>query len=112
MYASTHGLVAKFSYLRYDSSVHRNTACPISLLWRPLRLFLRRYLAMQLQVVNELGRIHRCDCITLMKGLESESIDLVFAAPPFNIGYDYDEYHDKHADETYVDWCVEWMSQV
>jgi site-specific DNA-methyltransferase (adenine-specific) len=38
----------------------------------------------------EIGKIHRGDCIELMRQIESGTIDLVFADPPFNIGYDYD----------------------
>ena len=30
-----------------------------------------------------------------MKQIEPGTIDLVFADPPFNIGYEYDEYHDE-----------------
>ena len=41
------------------------------------------------------NKIHQGDCIKLLDQLEPGSIDLVFADPPFNIGYDYDVYHDK-----------------
>ena len=33
-----------------------------------------------------------------MKQIEPGTIDLVFADPPFNIGYEYDEYHDRQDD--------------
>lgn len=36
-------------------------------------------------------------------------VDLVFADPPFNIGYDYDKYEDKVDHEQYVQWSEEWM---
>ena len=35
------------------------------------------------------------DCIKGLKGLADESVDLVFADPPFNIGYEYDSYDDR-----------------
>lgn len=35
--------------------------------------------------------------------------DLIFADPPFNIGYEYDKYHDKVDYDTYVDWSERWM---
>lgn len=57
------------------------------------------------------GKIHQGDCIKLMKKIDDESIDLVFADPPFNIGYEYDEYDDRQDDEKYLDWCTEWMSE-
>lgn len=38
-----------------------------------------------------------------MKGLETESVDLAFADPPFNIGYEYDVYEDRSDGEQYLD---------
>jgi site-specific DNA-methyltransferase (adenine-specific) len=42
----------------------------------------------------------------------SSSIDLVFADPPFNIGYDYDIYDDRRGTESYLDWCKAWGREV
>lgn len=39
-------------------------------------------------------------------------VDLVFADPPFNIGYDYDQYDDRREDQDYLDWSLQWMEQV
>lgn len=36
-------------------------------------------------------------------------IDLVFADPPFNIGFQYDEYNDKVDHDQYVSWTRRWM---
>ncbi|VAX41248.1 adenine-specific methyltransferase [hydrothermal vent metagenome] len=52
------------------------------------------------------------DCIEGMKELKEGSIDLVFADPPFNIGYEYDEYNDKLEADQYLDWSRQWMSEV
>lgn len=57
------------------------------------------------------GKIHQGDCLKLMKKIDDGSIDLVFADPPFNIGYEYDEYDDRQDDEKYLDWCTEWMTE-
>jgi DNA modification methylase len=35
------------------------------------------------------------DCIAGLNKLTEGSVDLVFADPPFNIGYDYDVYRDE-----------------
>lgn len=40
------------------------------------------------------------------------SVDLAFADPPFNIGYDYDRYDDRQRPEDYLRWCREWMAEV
>ncbi|MCI0335648.1 MAG: site-specific DNA-methyltransferase [Planctomycetes bacterium] len=60
----------------------------------------------------ETGRIHQGDCIEWMRQIEAGTIDLVFADPPFNIGYEYDEYHDHHEDEAYLTWSKHWMEEV
>ncbi len=52
------------------------------------------------------------DCIELMRQMPSECVNLAFADPPFNIGYDYDEYDDKHNDDDYLEWSRSWMEQV
>jgi site-specific DNA-methyltransferase (adenine-specific) len=60
----------------------------------------------------ETGQIHQGDCIDLMGQIEAGSIDLVFADPPFNIGYSYDEYHDRQDADEYVAWSRSWISEV
>lgn len=59
-----------------------------------------------------LGKIHQGDCIAKMKKLPAGSVDLVFADPPFNIGYKYDAYEDSLEEEKYLEWSSNWMSQV
>src|SRR5580698_490416 len=60
----------------------------------------------------ELNKIHRGDCIKLLnKGPESW-IDLVFADPPFNIGYLYHGYDDKLKTEDYLKFSEDWMRAV
>lgn len=52
------------------------------------------------------------DCIKEMSKLPPESIDLVFADPPFNIGKDYDEYDDEMPSGSYKSWSEEWIEEV
>jgi DNA modification methylase len=59
-----------------------------------------------------LNTIHNADCIESMQGLPAGSVDLVFADPPFNIGYDYDVYNDKQERQQYLDWSKKWISAV
>ena len=55
----------------------------------------------------------RCgDCLEGMKKLESGSIDLAFADPPFNIGFEYDLYEDQLDADKYLAWCHDWIGQV
>lgn len=59
-----------------------------------------------------LGKIHHGDCVQGMQGIPDGAIDLAFADPPFNIGYEYDEYDDRLDSEKYLEWSAAWMGQV
>jgi DNA modification methylase len=52
------------------------------------------------------------DCISLMQQQPAGSVDLVFADPPFNIGYEYDVYNDKQAKADYLAWSKQWIGAV
>ncbi len=60
----------------------------------------------------QLDAVYPMDCLEGFKQLEDGSIDLVFADPPFNIGYQYDVYRDELHDEAYLDWCEAWLAEV
>jgi site-specific DNA-methyltransferase (adenine-specific) len=59
-----------------------------------------------------LNTIQHGDCISGLRQLASETIDLAFADPPFNIGYDYDVYDDKQSYHSYLEWTRQWMTEV
>jgi len=59
-----------------------------------------------------LNTIHLQDCIQAMQGMDEGCVDLAFADPPFNIGYEYDVYQDKKESTAYLDWSREWISAV
>src|SRR5438270_701023 len=42
-----------------------------------------------------IDRVHTGDCLDLFARVRTGTVDLVFADPPFNIGYDYDVYDDR-----------------
>jgi site-specific DNA-methyltransferase (adenine-specific) len=52
------------------------------------------------------------DCVAGLRSLPPGSVDLVFADPPFNIGYSYDVYDDRKEHEHYLDWSREWIGGV
>ena len=56
--------------------------------------------------------IRQGDCVELMRQMPTGTVDLAFADPPFNIGYDYDAYHDEQTDDDYLDWSRAWMEEV
>ncbi|MHC4388201.1 MAG: DNA-methyltransferase [Planctomycetota bacterium] len=57
-----------------------------------------------------LNKIICGDCIELLGKVRRPFADLIFADPPFNIGYEYDKYNDKVERETYVQWSERWMT--
>jgi len=57
-----------------------------------------------------LNKIIPGDCIEILNGVETPFADLIFADPPFNIGYKYDKYHDKKEKEHYIEWTRQWMT--
>ncbi len=59
-----------------------------------------------------LDRLHQGDCLELFRGVATGSIDLIFADPPFNIGYDYDIYDDRLEAESYLKWSLAWGREV
>jgi len=60
----------------------------------------------------KLNDVHQGDSIQLMRAMPAGCVDLAFADPPFNIGYDYDVYHDKKEHNVYLDWSREWIGAV
>ncbi len=52
------------------------------------------------------------DCVTLLDKLPVGSVDLAFADPPFNIGYEYDVYHDRRQKDEYLKWTDSWLSSL
>lgn len=61
---------------------------------------------------RRLDQVHNQDCIAGMRKLDAGSVGLVFADPPFNIGYDYDLYRDKLERDRYLDWSRDWTAEV
>lgn len=47
-----------------------------------------------------------------MKGFKDESVDVVFADPPFNLDKKYGKYKDKIDDDKYIEWSYKWISEV
>jgi len=50
------------------------------------------------------------DCIEVLGKTKEPFADLIFADPPFNIGYKYDKYYDKVKKKNYIAWTKQWIS--
>jgi site-specific DNA-methyltransferase (adenine-specific) len=62
--------------------------------------------------VLPIDQLHEGDCLAGLARLPDGSVDLAFADPPFNIGYDYDIYDDRKAADDYLDWTRRWTAEV
>jgi site-specific DNA-methyltransferase (adenine-specific) len=63
-------------------------------------------------MAKEIDTVLNQDCLAGLRKLDEGVVDLAFADPPFNIGYDYDVYHDRLESEKYVHWCRDWTAEV
>ena len=50
------------------------------------------------------------DCLSVLPTLPAGAVDLLFADPPFNIGYGYDVYQDKRGKADYLRWTEAWLA--
>jgi len=57
-----------------------------------------------------LNKIICGDCIEVLSSIRKPFADLIFADPPFNIGYEYDKYNDKVEHKNYIAWTKDWMT--
>ncbi len=65
------------------------------------------------QKINKyLNRIVLGDVIDIMKKIPSESVDMVFADPPFNLKKKYGSYNDNKEIKEYLDWCYKWLDEM
>lgn len=59
-----------------------------------------------------LGALYHGDCLPWLRALPSESVDLVFADPPFNLKKLYGKgVTDDMAEHEYLDWCKAWITE-
>jgi site-specific DNA-methyltransferase (adenine-specific) len=58
------------------------------------------------------NQVIRGNSIELLNELPEGWVDLVFADPPFNIGYLYHNYEDRKSDKDYLDFSTDWMRAV
>ena len=61
------------------------------------------------ELINEI--IHG-DCIEVMQRIPSDSIDVTFADPPFNLKKKYGAYKDEKKTDDYLKWCKEWILEM
>jgi len=55
--------------------------------------------------------LHNGDTLEVLRGLESASVDMVFADPPFNVGIKYAGKASNDDRANYPEWCAEWITE-
>ncbi|MDI4659574.1 MULTISPECIES: DNA methyltransferase [Cobetia] len=61
---------------------------------------------------TELGSLYREDCLDYLKSIDSDSVDLIFADPPFNLDKMYpSDMNDNLKEEEYLKWTESWMNE-
>lgn len=61
---------------------------------------------------SKYGILYHGECLKFLSSLPDESIDLIFADPPFNLGKEYGKgISDRLEEDRYLDWSQQWLSE-
>jgi len=58
-----------------------------------------------------INQILKGDCLKLFKSIPNNSVDCIFADPPFNLNKKYNSHVDKLVETEYLDWCKLWIDE-
>ncbi len=65
---------------------------------------------MPIKHIHQNTTIYQGNCLEVLATLPSESVDLIFADPPYNIGKVFGDFKDVWAtDFEYAQWCYSWL---
>lgn len=64
-------------------------------------------------LTTQYGQLFEQDCLEMLRQLDSESVDLAFADPPFNLGKEYSsKINDDLSRDHYLRWCYSWLEEM
>ncbi|OBY80372.1 modification methylase [Paenibacillus sp. KS1] len=64
------------------------------------------------QFSTSLGKLYKADCLEIMDSLPDESVDLIFADPPFNLKKEYESgVNDGLSKTSYLNWSEKWITE-
>jgi len=66
----------------------------------------------QFTVGRSTVRFYLGDCLSVLPGLEPQSIGAVVTSPPYNIGVKYRSYQDDLPRKQYLNWSYRWLGAV
>jgi site-specific DNA-methyltransferase (adenine-specific) len=66
-----------------------------------------------LKLATDRGALYKGDCLALLSAVDANTIDCIFADPPFNLGKSYgsDTITDQLPDEAYLKWTRQWLDE-
>jgi len=56
-------------------------------------------------------KIIQGDTLQVLQSIPSESVDLIFADPPYNIGKDFNGLKDQLNEDDFLSWCYLWLEE-
>jgi site-specific DNA-methyltransferase (adenine-specific) len=60
---------------------------------------------------NDKVTVYNGDCFDCLLDIEDDSVDLIFADPPYNIGKKFGDFIDTWSSDTqYAEWCYQWLT--
>ncbi len=57
------------------------------------------------------GKAHKADCVKIMQSMRANSVQMIFADPPFNLNKKYNSYKDKMKFTEYMEWTEQWLEE-
>jgi site-specific DNA-methyltransferase (adenine-specific) len=61
---------------------------------------------------TQYGALFQADCLQLLPTIESNTVDTIFADPPFNLGKNYGQnVNDNLPEQDYINWCHSWIDE-
>ena len=77
--------------------------------WTPTDIVKPR-IEQRLAFSSRYGALYEGDCLNILPFITDESIDTIFADPPFNLAKEYgSQVDDCRSDGDYVVWCWKWL---
>lgn len=66
----------------------------------------------ELALQTKNGKLYNGDCLDVSKKIESDSVDMIFADPPFNLDKLYpSKMNDNLKEEEYIKWTYLWLNE-
>ena len=63
-------------------------------------------------ITNENAMLILGDSLKVLRNMKSQSVHLIFADPPYNIGKDFGNNQDLwESTESYINWCKKWIDE-